>query len=338
MNRTFHRLAMFAALLALIVIVLGAWVRLSHAGLGCPDWPGCYGQLTWPNASEQIQSANEAFPERPVEQSKAWKEMVHRYLAGLLVLLVLALNWISWRGQGAVSSLRMKTATLLGVILFQAALGMWTVTLKLWPLVVMGHLPPHPTDDFAGATAFFAMWMALFAFVDNRGEIRTKVQRYEEFVFIWLLSSGAAQIMWELPFVLMKIEYLYPLGQELQPSETLLWPLWLYSVGDTRYMRVHEASHATETLLAISGFFEIWAAYLIKTGKRYKTGLIIAALCHWGFMWANNSVIYLAEIYAGFKNIEDGWAGMWIKWFGMNLQWSVLSPLCTFASLPLCLC
>ena len=84
----FHKLALFAAAVSLGVIVLGAWVRLTHAGLGCPDWPGCYGQLTWPEVSSEIATANEAFPERPVEVDKAWKEMVHRYLAGILVLYV----------------------------------------------------------------------------------------------------------------------------------------------------------------------------------------------------------------------------------------------------------
>ncbi len=139
MNQAFHRLAVIAAILAFLVIVVGAWVRLSHAGLGCPDWPGCYGQLTWPEAAEEIQIANEAFPERPVEAEKAWKEMIHRYLAGTLVLLVAAMNWMAWRNRNS-AVFRGKTGLLLGLILFQAALGMWTVTLKLLPVVVIGHL------------------------------------------------------------------------------------------------------------------------------------------------------------------------------------------------------
>lgn len=139
MNQAFHRLAVIAAVLAFCVIVLGAWVRLSHAGLGCPDWPGCYGQLTWPDAASEIQIANEAFPERPVETDKAWREMVHRYLAGILVLLVVALNWLAWTREQA-NAFRLKTGLLLALILFQAALGMWTVTLKLLPVVVMAHL------------------------------------------------------------------------------------------------------------------------------------------------------------------------------------------------------
>jgi len=139
MNSALHRLAMIAAFVAFVVIVLGAFVRLSDAGLGCPDWPGCYGQLSWPAETEEVQQANQAFPERPVETGKAWKEMVHRYLAGALVLLVLAINILAWksREQGSVRGL---AAILLVLILFQAALGMWTVTLKLLPIVVMGHL------------------------------------------------------------------------------------------------------------------------------------------------------------------------------------------------------
>jgi cytochrome c oxidase assembly protein subunit 15 len=125
---------------AFVVIVLGAYVRLSHAGLGCPDWPGCYGQLTWPAEPHEVTRAAEAFPERPVEVHKAWKEMVHRYLAGTLVLLVVAINVLAWRPAHRRRRLRLLAAALLGLILFQAALGMWTVTLKLLPIVVMAHL------------------------------------------------------------------------------------------------------------------------------------------------------------------------------------------------------
>ena len=82
MNSGLHRLAVIAAIIAFCVIVLGAYVRLSHAGLGCPDWPGCYGQISWPVEVQEVQDANLVFPDRPVESEKAWKEMVHRYLAG----------------------------------------------------------------------------------------------------------------------------------------------------------------------------------------------------------------------------------------------------------------
>jgi cytochrome c oxidase assembly protein subunit 15 len=140
MNRAIHRLGVIAALVAFCVIVLGAWVRLSHAGLGCPDWPGCYGQLTWPSAQHEIVEANQAFPERPFEAGKAWREMVHRYLAGSLVLLVFAIAWQSRKDKRTHRNVRRIAAVLLVLILFQALLGAWTVTLKLKPIVVMAHL------------------------------------------------------------------------------------------------------------------------------------------------------------------------------------------------------
>lgn len=140
MLRKLNRLAALAAVLAFFVIVLGAWVRLSHAGLGCPDWPGCYGHLTWPGETHEVHAANEAFPERPVETHKAWREMVHRYLAGVLVLLVLAINALAWLGGETTRRFRGLAALLAGLIVFQALLGMWTVTLKLLPWVVLAHL------------------------------------------------------------------------------------------------------------------------------------------------------------------------------------------------------
>lgn len=127
---------LLAAMLALTVVILGAYTRLSDAGLGCPDWPGCYGQLAVPASPDALARANDAFAHRPVEPAKAWKEMVHRYAASLLGLVVLGLAVSAWRrGSGRV----LATATVL-LVAFQAALGMWTVTLLLKPVVVMSHL------------------------------------------------------------------------------------------------------------------------------------------------------------------------------------------------------
>lgn len=149
-----HRLAIIAAVIAFIVIVLGSYVRLSHAGLGCPDWPGCYGQLTWPVEPQDVELANQAYPDRPLEVGKAWKEMVHRYLAGALILLVVAMNFLAWKKRPENGHIRLLCFVLLVFILFQAALGMWTVTLKLLPVVVMGHL-------IGGLTTFgLLLWIA----------------------------------------------------------------------------------------------------------------------------------------------------------------------------------
>ena len=180
------RIAAFAAAFAFCVIVFGAFVRLSDAGLSCPDWPTCYGKASWPGHEQDIAHANAAFPDRPFETHKAWREQVHRMLAGTLGVLVLVLALAAvWRRRpwfavlsiaalaaaigvflyvqkmfalsAALSALaialplivswrldrpapwRVAAATL-AVVIFQAMLGMWTVTLLLKPIIVMGHL------------------------------------------------------------------------------------------------------------------------------------------------------------------------------------------------------
>ncbi|MDS4021419.1 MAG: COX15/CtaA family protein [Candidatus Competibacter sp.] len=136
----FHGLAWAALVLTFLVVILGAYVRLSDAGLGCPDWPGCYGRPDVPDEAHQIAEANAAYPHRPVEPAKAWKEMVHRYFAGALGLSVLALAVLAWRRRGEPGQPLSLPLALLGLIVFQALLGMWTVTWQLKPVVVMAHL------------------------------------------------------------------------------------------------------------------------------------------------------------------------------------------------------
>ncbi|HOY70855.1 MAG TPA: COX15/CtaA family protein [Methylotenera sp.] len=134
------RLSLIGAVLALCVVVLGAYVRLSDAGLGCPDWPGCFGTLTVPESESAIQQAQIAFPDKPVETGKAWKEMAHRYLAGALGFVVLAIFVFTWKERRIVKMSPHLTTGLLGLIIFQALLGMWTVTLLLKPVIVSAHL------------------------------------------------------------------------------------------------------------------------------------------------------------------------------------------------------
>ncbi|MEE4375935.1 MAG: COX15/CtaA family protein [Candidatus Competibacteraceae bacterium] len=148
---TFQRIALIATILALCVVVLGAYVRLSDAGLGCPDWPGCYGHVGVPESEQHVEKANSAFPERPVEVDKAWKEMIHRYFAGLLGLLILALAVMAWKRRHESDQPLVLPLFLLGLVIFQALLGMWTVTLLLKPVVVMAHL-------MGGLTTLALLW------------------------------------------------------------------------------------------------------------------------------------------------------------------------------------
>jgi cytochrome c oxidase assembly protein subunit 15 len=184
--RVLRWLALFAAVFAFGLVMFGAFVRLSNAGLSCPDWPTCYGQVTWPQHAQAVAHADATFPDRPYEAHKAWREQVHRFLAGTLGVLVLLLALIaSWRRRGTLlavvvgavfaalgvglymrgehlwssalaacaialplfAAIRLQRpgawkicVLALAVIIFQAMLGMWTVTLLLKPVVVMGHL------------------------------------------------------------------------------------------------------------------------------------------------------------------------------------------------------
>ncbi len=142
--------------LTFIVIVAGAYVRLEDAGLGCPDWPGCYGQLIGvPDEVHEVARAEQAFPGKPVDTGRAWKEMFHRYLAGTLGLLILAIAAIAWQKRGEIGRPPWLATLLVAVVAFQATLGMWTVTMLLKPAIVTLHL--------LGGMAVFAllMWLAL---------------------------------------------------------------------------------------------------------------------------------------------------------------------------------
>ena len=138
---TFYRnLILLALVLTLGVVSLGAYVRLSDAGLGCPDWPGCYGRVTPHHAAEAINAELAVRPDGPVSHAKAWKEMAHRYFAGALGLLIVAIAVLSWRNRRETRGGPGLPLLLLGLIVFQALLGMWTVTQLLKPLIVSAHL------------------------------------------------------------------------------------------------------------------------------------------------------------------------------------------------------
>src|SRR6185312_9540498 len=184
--RLLRGLSWVATAFALGLIMFGGFVRLSNAGLSCPDWPTCYGEVTWPEHAHEIARADAAFPDRPFETHKAWREQVHRFLAGTLGVMVLVMALLAawrprlaragvllsavfaaiavglymggehiWSSALAAGALALPLLVALGlqrpaawrisvltlaVIIFQAMLGMWTVTLLLKPVVVMGHL------------------------------------------------------------------------------------------------------------------------------------------------------------------------------------------------------
>lgn len=153
--KVFRSLNLMALALCFGVVVLGAYVRLSHAGLGCPDWPGCYGHLTLPQSEQEISAAEQAFPQRPVEAHKAWKEMIHRYFASTLGLLIVAMAVLSVLRRDEKIPRRLPWA-LVALVIFQGILGMWTVTWQLKPLAVSAHL----LGGMATLALLFWQWLA----------------------------------------------------------------------------------------------------------------------------------------------------------------------------------
>jgi len=138
-SKLLYRLASLATVLALLVVCFGAYTRLSHSGLGCPDWPGCFGRLSAPQSVSQISLAQLEFPESQVEPQKAQIEMLHRYLAASLGALLFAIAILSYLNRKQYLPFRLPIA-LVVLTLFQAILGWWTVSYKLWPVVVVAHL------------------------------------------------------------------------------------------------------------------------------------------------------------------------------------------------------
>ncbi|MCW8864245.1 MAG: COX15/CtaA family protein [Colwellia sp.] len=204
-NHVVKKLVFISILLALVVVALGAYTRLTHAGLGCPDWPTCYGLIDVPETKEQIAKAELAYPERKVEPAKAWNEMIHRYFAGALGLLILAIAILSFKNRAQGTPLRLPML-ILAIVIFQAALGMWTVTMKLMPIVVMAHL----LGGFTTLCLLFLLYLRLRSNRINRSDF--SVKKYGRYALLgivilagqialggWTSSNYAALSCVELP-------------------------------------------------------------------------------------------------------------------------------------------
>jgi len=204
-NKPGYRLAFCATLLAFVVVLLGAYTRLTHAGLGCPDWPGCYGFLHVPHTEEQLAHAEEHFPHAPLEADKGWNEMLHRYCAGILGILVLllALHALYRHGRGG-QPLRLPLL-LLALVILQAAFGMWTVTLKLWPQVVTLHL----LGGFATLSLLFLLTLRLSAYAPAPLRLGASLRALAAFSLVlvigqislggWVSANYAAMACIDLP-------------------------------------------------------------------------------------------------------------------------------------------
>lgn len=136
----YRRLVFLAWFLTLDLIMFGAFVRLTDSGLGCPDWPGCYGNLSPIGASTDIRDALTTMPYGPVSFTKAWIEMAHRYIGSLLGLMIIGIAWMAWRYRHHLGQKATLAIVTLIIVCIQGAFGAWTVTLRLMPVIVTAHL------------------------------------------------------------------------------------------------------------------------------------------------------------------------------------------------------
>ena len=184
-----------------VVIGLGAWTRLADAGLGCPDWPGCYGFVTFPTTPDEIAIAENLYPDSPVEIDKIIPEVVHRWFAASLGLLAIALLFIAFREN----KLKVESATLLLVIIGQGIFGYLTVSLKLHPLIVTSHL----FGAMIATSLFLVIFMKSLKISKTYDVlVRNKILIIISFVLIifqiflgaWTSTNYAARACLDLPY------------------------------------------------------------------------------------------------------------------------------------------
>ena len=152
-------LTLFSGLLGFVVVALGAWTRLADAGLGCPDWPGCYGFVTIPVNPEDIEIANSRYPETPYEVAKAIPEVVHRYFAATLGLFIIGIFLAVRKNPTCTKNMKLLAGFLVFWVIMQGTFGYLTVSLKLWPQVVTTHL-------MSGFLTTVIIWLLYFKVKD----------------------------------------------------------------------------------------------------------------------------------------------------------------------------
>lgn len=172
----YRKLVFLTWFLTLDLIMFGAFVRLTDSGLGCPDWPGCYGHLSPLGASGHIEQALESMPYGPVSAGKAWIEMIHRYAGTLLGMMIIGIVYMAWRHRRVLGQTPRLASVVLVAVCIQGAFGAWTVTHRLMPLVVSVHLVlgmsllalitwlaarEKPHDPVPAAARHYLPWMVI---------------------------------------------------------------------------------------------------------------------------------------------------------------------------------
>lgn len=192
-------------------------------------------------------------------------------------------------------------------------------------LVALKLLPPTPTDVVVSWIMLVVLFVPFLGLWDNPGENRTRVERWAEFGFVWLLISGIAQTFWELPWFILDFTGLV---QGITEEDTWLWVWWVYGGADTRYLTSNPTIAGLEFMAGFSGPFELYAWWLYTRGTTIKQKLAacwMALIIGVGLTYQTGA-FFIAEWHVDWANIQQGATGFWLKFVGLNLPW-IFAPL-----------
>ena len=281
-------LSILGVFLAFIVIGLGAWTRLADAGLGCPDWPGCYGFVTFPTTSQEIAMAEQLYPDSPVEIDKIIPEVVHRYFAASLGLLAIFLLFISIKEKKHV----LTSSLLLAIIIGQGIFGYLTVSLKLHPLIVTTHL----FGAMITTSIFLIIFLRSLKLQQNFQILKANKQIiiigfvliiFQIFLGAWTSTNYAARACLDLPYC----------QGELIPNTNFKEAFNLFQTIGPNYLfgqmsnEARVAIHVTHRIGAIVVF--LYSLFLIFKLKSKETLPVIVAF---------GAVLFL-QVFLGVNNV-----------------------------------
>lgn len=284
--KPYAKFALFTFLLSFIVILLGAYTRLTDAGLSCPDWPRCYGFIAAPQTAAQLERAMSKFPNMPVNIHKAWTEMVHRYFAGTLGLLVLILSTILLLSRKTKHpKTKLIACGLLLLLGLQIWLGMQTVTAKLMPLIVVSHL-------VTGLSLLSLLWLIYLDLSWNEIYIRRSLNPPSPF-FLWfgllILSIQIGLGGWVSSHYagLACIDFPYCNGQ-------------LFPKIEWKHLQTHLISiHMLHRIGAIiTGAYLIFLAYLLRSHQAFRgTAIVLISLVMLQILLGVLNILWLRPVW-----------------------------------------
>ena len=296
-------IAFLGVFLAFGVVSLGAWTRLVDAGLGCPDWPGCYGFAIFPMTETEIAQANELYPERQFEIEKAIPEVVHRYFAGFLGLLIIGIFVMSFYLKPYNALVTKLTGALVVLVLCQSTFGYLTVSLKLWPQVVTMHL----LGGFATTTLLFLTYMKLKDLDTGSNEsygVSTRTFGLLNFAFpvlvaqiilgVWLSSNYAAFACPDFPLCQGQIlpDTNFQMGFNFMQS---IGPDYLGGKLDHQSRTAIHLVHRLGAILVTFYFVALIASFYSEKLKRYSG--VLSFFLFLQLLLGVSNIIYSLPLY-----------------------------------------